>query len=273
MKSKLITFQLGILICLFAGWTMDTVAQEQSEETRDLIAEEIENLESFTEMKSHFRKRMSAYSKEFRAAKDNKAEREAIFENRPQASEYNDVLCKFLKEGSSEEANKVVSWWWHGDRGTRNGERMVDILLEHHVDAEMLEKFIPRFRKALPKEKAEHAYRTLIEKNSFDAVKASSMYSLQALLANKVETLKGEEAEAMQAEIKSLRESLRGEFADMVDIVGVSFVDRMKGAVFADQLKIGKPVPEIVGADLDGVDFKLSDYKGKVVVLDFWGHW
>ena len=24
---------------------------------------------------------------------------------------------------------------------------------------------------------------------------------------------------------------------------------------------------------LDGQKFKLSDYRGKVVVLDFWGHW
>ncbi len=31
--------------------------------------------------------------------------------------------------------------------------------------------------------------------------------------------------------------------------------------------------PEIEAEDLDGVTFKLSDYRGKVVVLDFWGNW
>jgi peroxiredoxin len=31
--------------------------------------------------------------------------------------------------------------------------------------------------------------------------------------------------------------------------------------------------PDIEGQDLDGVSFQLSDYRGKVVVLDFWGHW
>jgi len=38
-------------------------------------------------------------------------------------------------------------------------------------------------------------------------------------------------------------------------------------------LGIGKTAPEIEGEDVDGKKFKLSDYRGKVVVLDFWGDW
>ena len=38
-------------------------------------------------------------------------------------------------------------------------------------------------------------------------------------------------------------------------------------------LRVGKTAPDIEGEDLDGKKFKLSDYKGKVVVLDFWGDW
>jgi phage FluMu protein Com len=36
---------------------------------------------------------------------------------------------------------------------------------------------------------------------------------------------------------------------------------------------VGQVAPEITAEDLDGVQFKLSDYRGKVVLLDFWGHW
>jgi hypothetical protein len=36
---------------------------------------------------------------------------------------------------------------------------------------------------------------------------------------------------------------------------------------------VGKEAPEIKGEDLDGKPLKLSDYKGKVVLLDFWGNW
>jgi hypothetical protein len=39
------------------------------------------------------------------------------------------------------------------------------------------------------------------------------------------------------------------------------------------ELQPGKPVPEIAGEDIDGKSLKLSDYKGQVVLLDFWGHW
>ena len=36
---------------------------------------------------------------------------------------------------------------------------------------------------------------------------------------------------------------------------------------------LNKEAPEIEGVDIDGKKFKLSDYRGKVVVLDFWGNW
>jgi cytochrome oxidase Cu insertion factor (SCO1/SenC/PrrC family) len=39
------------------------------------------------------------------------------------------------------------------------------------------------------------------------------------------------------------------------------------------ELAVGKPAPEIEGEDIDGQKFKLSDYRGKIVVLDFWGNW
>ena len=36
---------------------------------------------------------------------------------------------------------------------------------------------------------------------------------------------------------------------------------------------VGQLALEISGVDLDGAPMRLSDYRGKVVVLDFWGHW
>jgi hypothetical protein len=36
---------------------------------------------------------------------------------------------------------------------------------------------------------------------------------------------------------------------------------------------VGQPAPDTEGQDLDGTHFRLSDYRGKVVLLDFWGDW
>ena len=53
--------------------------------------------------------------------------------------------------------------------------------------------------------------------------------------------------------------------------------DSVEGEFNPDELEIGTEVgqlaPEIVGEDLDGIAFKLSDYRGKVVMLDFYGDW
>jgi len=35
----------------------------------------------------------------------------------------------------------------------------------------------------------------------------------------------------------------------------------------------GTVVPDIVGEDLEKSNFRLSDYEGKVILLDFWGFW
>jgi hypothetical protein len=41
----------------------------------------------------------------------------------------------------------------------------------------------------------------------------------------------------------------------------------------AEELAIGQPAPEIVGTNVDGEEMRLSDFLGKVVVIDFWGDW
>ncbi len=50
-----------------------------------------------------------------------------------------------------------------------------------------------------------------------------------------------------------------------------AFIDTQRKTVH--ELMIGKVAPEIVGKDYDGVEFKLSDTRGKVTVLYFTGQW
>jgi len=36
---------------------------------------------------------------------------------------------------------------------------------------------------------------------------------------------------------------------------------------------IGEKINDIIGEDVEGEEFSLSDYEGKVIMLDFWGDW
>jgi hypothetical protein len=79
--------------------------------------------------------------------------------------------------------------------------------------------------------------------------------------------------------VKPMMKRLSDEFGD-VRLVYSSGRDRgslaelVANELFAfENLRIGKTAPDIDGEDLDGVNFKLSDYRGKVVVIDFWGDW
>ena len=49
---------------------------------------------------------------------------------------------------------------------------------------------------------------------------------------------------------------------------------RATGKLFRyENLVVGKRVPDFEAVDVDGNAFKLSDYEGKVTVVDFWGFW
>ena len=57
-----------------------------------------------------------------------------------------------------------------------------------------------------------------------------------------------------------------------------TFPDSKSAGVAKDQLigmnvAVGRIAPDFETTDVDGTAFKLSDYRGKVVVIDFWGFW
>lgn len=75
-------------------------------------------------------------------------------------------------------------------------------------------------------------------------------------------------------EYLALLRRAKNEFGDIPYHFGDSIADAASNSLFeVERLAIGMQVPEIEGEDIDGVPFKLSDYEGKVILLDFWGDW
>jgi hypothetical protein len=76
----------------------------------------------------------------------------------------------------------------------------------------------------------------------------------------------------MEAEVL-LERALR-DYGDVKLPDGVKVAEKAGPELFGIRhLSVGKEAPDIEGADQDGVRFKLSDYRGKVVLLDFWSEY
>ena len=79
------------------------------------------------------------------------------------------------------------------------------------------------------------------------------------------------------AEARKAFERLKSEYANLKTKGNRTYAERvdilLAGLANVANLRVGKQAPEIDGEDLDGRTFKLSDYRGKVVLLDYWAHW
>jgi hypothetical protein len=150
------------------------------------------------------------------------------------------------------------------------------LVLEHHLTRPALESVV----QTLARQGRGYdvtLLRTIIEKNPAKPVKAMAAYMLAQNVKAEAEgpKVKDSEIEAKQAEAIKALEKLAEEYGD-VQVTGLrgKIGDVARTAI--EEIKkspIGKVTPEIEAEDVDGVNFKLSDYRGKVVLLDFWGHW
>jgi len=80
-------------------------------------------------------------------------------------------------------------------------------------------------------------------------------------------------AEKLSAEAEKVLTAAKTQFGDVQSLRGTV---GKQAEDLIEQLKyrsVGKVAKEISGEDLDGKKVKLSDYRGKVVVLYFWGSW
>ncbi len=103
----------------------------------------------------------------------------------------------------------------------------------------------------------------LVERSPHNGVKAAMLYCRGAMV-NRATTSTQDQRDTAVVDLERA-----------IEIGGESrYVGLSKGAIFElTRLQVGMTAPDIAGDDLDGYGFKLSDYRGKVVVLDFWGDW
>jgi hypothetical protein len=117
----------------------------------------------------------------------------------------------------------------------------------------------------------------IVEKNPDKATKTTALVEMAMMYKQKAEPYGGsppDNANELMKKAEAMFERVVKEFGTVKTNGNRTFADMAKAELFEIRnLSIGKVAPDIIGEDLDGVKFKLSDYRGKVVVLDFWGDW
>ncbi len=196
-------------------------------------------------------------------------------------------------------AFKSLQWMMYNDRDPESTKTAVALLEKFHMDRpemgdmcqflaqsnrELLEKLLAKSPHVGVRGQACYAMAEGLKNDiqMADYVRSAKPEDLEGMKtwlgADKFAALGTLDVDATQKQIEKIYDRVVAEFSDVKVNVGTkreTTLGKQAGAALYEtrNLVVGKPAPEIEGADLDSVAFKLSDYRGKVVLLDFWGNW
>jgi thiol-disulfide isomerase/thioredoxin len=122
-----------------------------------------------------------------------------------------------------------------------------------------------------PAPEIEHFLAAVISKNPDKDTQGIACYALALLLKEQA----GDDQPKLRQEAIGLFDRCLTKYGDCpLGNKGPTLAERCRPILFEMRnLVIGKVVPDIAGEDLDGNKFKLSDYRGQVVMLSYWATW
>ena len=173
----------------------------------------------------------------------------------------------------------------------------IELLEAHHLESGELGAACVTLAR-VPSTTGERLLRAILEESPHEDVRAQASYYLAYLLEDQLRIVSefnrqpeladrmlqyyGQEYGAhlaalvtmrLEEQLEAVYEQMADSFAD-VAIDDATMGEIAEGALFRIRnLAIGQVAPEIEGEDIHGESFKLSDYRGNVVMLTFWGHW
>jgi hypothetical protein len=260
--------------------------------------------QQYEALAEEFSKAQQACYAAMREAKTDE-ERTKIFEEKyPDRVKYVGRFLKLAEENPKDPAAIDALGWivQHGQTGTGNEpdapyNRALDLLARDYIDHPKVGPIVPSLSYD-GSSRAEKVLRAILEKNRSRDVRGQACLALgqskarQAEVLRMIETrpdllprveeaygkeglarLRGQGPDGIAKEAEAFFERAAGEFGDVKEgsrTVG----EQAKSELFEIRtLAVGKPAPAIEGKDLDGKPMTLADFKGKVVLLDFWGDW
>jgi hypothetical protein len=176
--------------------------------------------------------------------------------------------------------------------------RAIALLLRDHLQSDQLGEVCKRVHFGFRQE-CETFLRAVLEKNPHREVQGQACLRLAQFLANRMEriellqeqpelarryenlygrdyleTLRRQDRSKVLQEAETLYERAAEKYSDVKLPYGEMVGETARTELFEIRyLAVGKQAAEIEGVDQDGRSFKLSDYRGKVVLLYFWSEY
>jgi hypothetical protein len=248
-----------------------------------------------------FEKAQAAFVQRLQTAASVEAQAKLFREDNPQATFATRFLELARKHPKDPAAYASLAWVVHnsdlGPATARTFAQAIDRLAAEHVGDDRLEELFGRLATS-PFKTAARLLQAALEKSPRAASRGRAGFTLALHwkhfaetvddLAHSREKAKAVEAflgrELYQEIVTTDTASVRLDMERVLERVRKDFAfvkhnrTTLGKAAEAElyelrNLSIGKTAPDIEGEDTDGKRFKLSDYRGKVVALVFWGNW
>jgi hypothetical protein len=289
---------LAPLILVSAAWALDETKDKPKSDPPDKAKSAAEQLR---DLRQEVQKARDEILAKYREAKDDEAKQELAQQyngvGASFAGRYLELAQKHPKDPAALDA--LVAVLTEAD-GSPQAATAAELIVKDHLGAKRVLDLVPQLGRS-PAAAAETVLRAIVTKAEDKADRGKATMALAESLKERAGTVRvvkdaapdllkriksrlGEDGlkrlqEAdparLEGEAEKLFEKVSEEYADVKLPRGTSTLgDRAKAELFElRNLAIGKTAPEIEAEDIDGTKFKLSDYRGKVILLDFWGHW
>jgi hypothetical protein len=259
--------------------------------------------EQYKALEAEYKKSMADFMTAYRAAKTNE-ERQKLFKDKyPNPDKFAARFLKLAEEHPKDPAAvDALVWVFSNSRNPGKGgprEKAVGLVKREMLQSDKIAPLCEALGQGIDQSGVE-ALRAILDKSPKASVKAAACLGLgsvalsrarmaeqfkkQPNLAKAYEGIMGKEAvqeiekkgaEGMKKEAIGFFERVVKDYPDAKDAKGRPLARDAKNKIdgILHPIEVGKAAPEVEGEDTDGKAFKLSDYKGKVVLLDFWGNW
>jgi len=204
--------------------------------------------------------------KKAREANDRDARRKLMSKaKRPDRGAYAERFMAAANEYvGKEEAVPFLSWAILNG-GREWAKKGTTKLIQGHASSAKLGDFMERaasIGRLIGADEAREAMTKIIKENPDKNIQASAYLARAGMFRGKelTDTQKEQKAADLAMVVKLAPDSIMAMRAEAP-------------AFKKNRLQIGMVAPDIEGTDFNGTKFKTSDYRGKVVVLDFWGDW